>query len=312
MDYRSWFLLARDHAGTVRGALPLYLVPAPLRRRLVAVPFRDRGGPLWDDTEALDALLAGAAAVAVETRSVSLVLKTTHPLPPEVAARHALRRDDHWVHSSAELAGLDEERLWERIGSKTRNMVRQAQQHGLACRAITAESGAAARWHRLHVATQKRLGVPPFPLRFFDAMLRELAPSGGIEILETARGGAPCAATILLFHADTCIYGYSASTLEGQQLRANDLMLYTALRLVLARGLARFDLGSDSPAQKSLLFFKRKWGAQQSAIPVYSSGKAGALSDSSDPRYSLARVVLRRTPAPLLRAVGARLTRYFG
>jgi CelD/BcsL family acetyltransferase involved in cellulose biosynthesis len=312
LGYRSWLLAAREAGGAIRGVLPLYLVPAPFRRRLVAVPFRDRGGPLWDTPEALDALLARSGSLVRETGSVSLQMKSLHPLPAGAAERYGLMRRDYWVHSSAALAGLDADALWRRVGDKTRNMVRQAESQGLACRVVTGDDGAVARWHRLHVATQKRLGIPPFPARFFVAMLDALRGTGGIELMEVARDGVPCAGTILLLHRDTCIYGYSASTDDGQRARANDLMLHTAFKLAIARGLARFDLGSDSPVQESLLFFKRKWGAAQSVIPLYCSGKTGALPDSSDTRYALARAALRLMPAPLLAALGGRLTRYFG
>ena len=311
LGYRSSLLLARDSSGAPHGALPLYVVPSPWKRRLVAVPFRDRGGPLWDDDAAFDALLGRSKELARECGADAIVLKTHQPLPGS-SGRHGLARIDHWIHSVLDLGGIDDALLWKRIGGKTRNMIRQAESHGVELRRATMDANAAQRWHLLHLCTQKRLGVPPFPRRFFAQMLEALTATGGIELLEAVRAGEPCAATLLLLHRDTCIYGYSASTGAGQRMRANDLVLHGAIRLALKRGMRRFDLGSDSPLQQSLLLFKRKWGATQSTIPLYATGGAGGVSDSSAGRYAFARMILRRLPLGVLDALGNRVTRYFG
>lgn len=307
--YRGWLLSARATDGTIRGALPLYLVRGLAGRRLVAVPFRDRGGPLFDDAAVLDALLAHAHVLAREHRA-ALVLKSLMPLP-EVEGLKPFVRVDHWTNSRMMVSGFDRKALWERVGGKNRNMVRQAEQVGLQAVMATAEDDCAARWHGLHRETQHRLGIPAFPLAFFSAMLDALRPTGSIELLEVRKDGLPIAATLLLVHGDTCVYGYSASSPQGQRARANDLMLFEALAHAAQRGLAWFDFGSDSPAQESLLFFKRKWGAEQRRIPMYASGDA-AVSDSSDARYALARGVFRALPEPITSWIGARVVKRFG
>lgn len=312
LGYRSFLLLARNASGTPQGVLPLYLVDSPWRRRFVAVPFRDRGGPLWDSDEALECLIFHAKDLAREHRARSVVLKSLRPFPEATAQHQGLTRANYWIRSVMALGDLDEATLWKRVGAKNRNMIRQGRQHGLECRVSTGAPDAASRWHSLHLATQRRLGIPPFPRRFFESMLRELGPSGGVELLEVTRQEDLCAATLLLVHGDTCIYGYSASTEEGQRTRANDLMLFEAIKLALGKGLKHFDLGSDSPRQESLLFFKSKWGAIQAPIPIYTTGEDVAMSDSSQGRYALARTVLRRLPPALLDAVGRHLTRHLG
>ena len=309
LGYRSWLLMAKNDAGATCGILPLYLVSGLFGRRLVAVPFRDRGGPIFDTPDALAALLRYAGELARRERA-GILLKSLEPLPEEAVASGLARRD-HWVHSRMSITDLTRDALWERIGNKNRNMVRQAQARGLVAVCATREPGAAERWHALHVQTQHRLGVPPFPRRFFALMLEALAPSGSIELVEIRHSEGTCAATLLLFHRDTCIYGYSASSVEGQRLRANDLMLFEALALAAERKLTCFDFGSDSPSQESLLFFKSKWGAEQKVIPVYASQDV-AIADSSDRKYALARMMFRAMPPALLSWVGSRTVRLFG
>jgi lipid II:glycine glycyltransferase (peptidoglycan interpeptide bridge formation enzyme) len=290
--------------------LPLYLVPSPWQRRLVAVPFRDRGGPIWDDDDGLDALVQHAMALARE-HSAALVLKTLCPLPVRIRDT-GLTRIDHWVHSRLDVGDLDKEMLWERIGAKRRNMVRQAEKEGLRARLATVDKDAVHRWYALHLRTQQRLGVPPFPIRFFSTMLDTLRASGCIELIETCRGGNAYAAALLLWHGKTCIYGYTGSTAEGHSIRANDLLVYSAICCAIDRGMHSFDLGSDSPAQETLLFFKRTWGAVQRAIPSYWLGTRSPLRDSSAERYRIPRAVFQHLPLPILELFGRRLTRYLG
>lgn len=311
--YRSWYLLARrGAAGPAAGCLPLFRVASPMGCRLVAVPFRDRGGPLWDDAEALDALLAEACRLRERTGAGFLLLKSLQALPPGAVERHGLRERRYWVRSEVDLRGLTSEAVAKKVGPKSRNMVRQAERAGLAFEEADPPASAVRDWYRLHLATQKDLGLPPFPLKYFRNLLVGLEPSGGARLFLVRRGRDAVAGTIVLVRGRTAIYGYSASRIAAQALRPNDFMLFHAMARLIEGGFTTFDLGSDAPGQQGLLFFKRKWLARQEPVPYYTSGDADdAASDSSDPRYALLRKGFRRLPTAALRAMGG-MTKYFG
>lgn len=311
--YRSWLLIARnDSDGTIRGVLPLYRVQGLFGRRLVSVPFRDRGGLLWSTPEAFQALIAEARKVALEAGASSVTLKTITPYPQQLVESASLREHQHWIHSAVDLRDLTADALWQRIGDKNRNMVRQAQRGGLHCALLPREESSIRRWYELHVATQKRLGVPPFPLGFFTRLSAELEPHQ-TAIFGVSAGGQLVAATILLLHGKTAIYGYSASGAGGQQHRANDLMLHTVMLWLIEHDYHYFDMGSDSPRQESLLFFKRKWLGAQRPIPYYYWGvDTPPIVDSSDNIYRLARALFSRLPTPVLKIVGSKITGFFG
>jgi len=311
--YRSWLLVARDESnGTLCGGLPLYLVKSFFGRRLVSVPFRDRGGLLWNTSEAFQALMAEARKVALEANASSVTLKTITPYPQTLAESALLQEHRHWIHSAVDLRGLTADILWQRIGDKNRNMVRQAQRSGLTCALLPREASSIRRWYELHVATQKRLGVPPFPLSYFTHLSAELE-AHQMAIFGVSADEKLVAATILLLHGKTAIYGYSASGSGGQQRRTNDLMLHTVMLWLIQRDYRCFDMGSDSPRQESLLFFKRKWLSAQRPIPYYYWGVSTPPTvDSSDHAYRLARALFSRLPTPVLKIVGSKITRFFG
>jgi len=311
--YRSWLLMARhaQNAG-IAGVLPLYLVASPFSRRLVSVPFRDRGGPLWDTAEAFHALVARAREIAARAGAITVRLKTVHPYPSELVSASSLHDHFHWVHSVVDLRGVTADAFWRDIGDKNRNMIRQAERHGLAFESLVIDEPRVRQWHRLHLATQKRLGLPPFPAKFFRVMSAELAKLDAIAMFGVRRGEKLEAAAIVLVHGKTAIYGYSASSGEGQNHRANDLMMCNMMRWAIEKQYDRFDLGSDSPAQDSLLFFKRKWLAAQAPVPIYTTGAGDRpVVDSSDRKYAFARKAFALLPAGVLNA-GSFITRYFG
>ena len=312
--YRAWHLLAVEgETGRPVGCLPLFLVPAPFARRLVAVPFRDRGGPLWSREDALEALCAEAGRLASAEGARFTVLKSVRPFPEAVVRSRNLREFRHWIRSRADLRGMTPETLAERLGPKRRNMIRQAEKAGLTFAEVRPAAAGAETWYVLHLETQRRLGLPPFPPDFFRRMLRELGPAGGIRLFVARRGATPAAATLVLAHRRSAVYAYSSSRTSAQPLRPNDFLLYHLLRVLIREGFEEFDLGSDSPAQTGLLFFKRTWLAEQSTIPFYLSGAADpAVTDSSAPRYERVRGVFRRLPATFLQMVGTAATRYFG
>jgi hypothetical protein len=82
------------------------------------------------------------------------------------------------------------------------------------------------------------------------------------------------------------------------------------MQSAIVHGCGTFDMGSDAPSQTGLLFFKKRWFADQEPIPSYSLG-SGASPDSSSPRYGMARKIFQHLPRSVLRLTG-HATKYFG
>ncbi len=296
--YPSKSLAIRDSEGRIAAIAPLFEVKGFLGHRLVGVPFRDRGGVLATSPESEKAAYAAARKLALDSGASRLVLKACGSPGEEIACALGFSVSRYWVHSVMSLGQGD---LWRRIGKKNRNMVRQAQKSGL-----TAEWRVGAEdlegWYRLHRATQSRLGVPVFPRALFEAIMDEGLPWA--RLLMVAGPEGPVAGGVFFEFAGRYIYGYSASTRSGQEHRANDLMLFEALRRAEESGARWFDFGSDSPKQANLLAFKRKWGAETSLTTVFSiPASSEERSDSSSGLYSLARSLGRGLPAPLWAAL---------
>lgn len=313
--YRSHYLAAEGADGALRGVLPLFQAPSMLGKpRLVSVPFRDRGGVLFDDSQAFQALLNEAETLRARLRATHVALKTIAPYPEASSDGPALKRVDYWVHSQTDLGAMEPEKLLRKVGDKTRNMLRQAEQAGLRVEEIADPAPALASWLSVYRRSQHGLGLPAFPSRFFERMLSLLMPRGLAKLFAVrGAGGELAAAMIVLLEPSRAIYAYSASTQAGREARANDLMLFHLLNWSIERGLKWLDFGSDSPLQEGLLFFKRKWFAKQSPIPTYYLGEPPAAPvDSSVKRFDTARAIVRRMPRQFSQLCLTPMTRYLG
>lgn len=297
----------REPDGRIVAVVPLFEVKGLTARRLVGVPFRDRGGVLAANPAALRAALAGARKVARDIGASSVVLKSCSALDEEMARAEGFSVSRYWVHNVMPLQQGD---LWDRVGKKNRNMVRQAERNGLTFEWRRGSEHAEA-WHQLHRQTQSRLGVPVFPRALFEAILDEGREWARLLLVLGPKG--PVSGGIFFDFASRYIYGYSASTPQGQDMRANDLMLFEALRQAERSGARWFDFGSDSPKQESLLAFKKKWGAEATLTTVLSVPPSNEeRNDSSSGLYSLARAAGRFLPSPLWAVLTSPLVRKLG
>jgi len=314
LGYRSHLLVAEDAEGKIRGVLPLYQVPSLVAKgRLVAVPFRDRGGIVADDEEAFLALVEAARELKARLGLDLAEIKSVSHYPAGTVAHAGLKEAGHWVRSVVDLTGMTEQSLGKALGAKLR-IVKQAIRAELVFEDKTHTEGAVDIWYKIYLASQRSLGMPPFPRIFFAMMIERLGRAEAVNLFVVSRpDGMPIAATLVLHDRQAAIYAYSASLPSERHLRPNDFLLYRLYLWLIEGGRARFDFGADSPSQHSLLRFKRTWLAVQATIPFYYIGNGDPkATDSSEPRFDLARRIIRVVPEPIARAVLARLVRFFG
>jgi hypothetical protein len=313
--YRSYYIKAVDQSGVIRGIQPLFLVRIPLQKKLVSVPFRDRGGPIWEHRDALCAILKEVKVLASELGASYAEIKSLSPFPKDIVDQAGLVEEEYWVRSVVGIAFTSDE-LWKAIGPKTRNMVRQAERESLVFEEDVGFQDPASEFYAIFLDTQKKLGVPPFPKLFFSMMYDRLRRSDHIRLFFATKGGRPVAATILFLFGDMAVYAYSASLRDALAARVNDFMMWNILCWLIERGYRTFDLGSDSPLQDGLLFFKRKWLATQRPIPFYyyfpRDREPPRQVDSSLQVYAVYRRIFSMLPGPVFRSLGGYVTRYLG
>jgi CelD/BcsL family acetyltransferase involved in cellulose biosynthesis len=299
------FVLVADANGVIQAGLPVVEVKHPIRpRRWVALPFTDYCPPLLNVgqtesafTPALDAARRAAGIGRLEVHA-------------ELEGPGAFRMASAVTHTLA-LAAEPETVFRGFHRSRVQGAIKKAQQDGVLVRWAREKRELTEGFYRIHVETRRRLGVPVQPKRFFSLLWdRFIAPGFGFVLLADA-GSTPIAGAVFLAWKSTVTYKYGASLREFARLRANNLLLWEAIRWACEQGCARFDFGKTDLENMGLRAFKEGWGAR--AEPLNYSVLADSAPRESKWFPAVERplgAVLRHSPLWVTRTLGEFLYRY--
>ena len=299
--HQSFYWLARDSEGNVRGVLPI----VRLRSRLfgdfgISLPFFNYGGALADNGAIGVQLLEHAAQAARSHGMRHLEIRTTQALGGWPA------RTDK-VSMILELpAGSDE--FAAGLGSKLRSQINRARQ----------EQAEVCRGHRellddfydVFARNMRDLGTPVYGKSFFAAVLDNLPTQSHLIVLRL--GGRPVAAAFLVGDRDLMEIPWASTLRSANALNMNMLLYWEVLNFSIARGYRFFDFGRSS-RESGTFRFKKQWGAQplqhywQYWLP--GGGELPALKPDS-PKFRLLVACWRRLPVFVSRLIGPRIVRY--
>ncbi len=209
------------------------------------------------------------------------------------------------------LAGTEEAQLLALRDSTKRN-IKKAAKEGVTVARLDTE-GAVAEFYRLNCLTRKEHGLPPQPPRFFRGLFEHVISKGLGFVFLAYHHGVAVAANVYLHYRDTAIYKYGASDKAFQHLRANNLVMWEAIRWYRQNGYASLCFGRTEPENQGLLQFKSGWGAAERQIRYYRYDvKANAFVRGKAHGPALYNRVFRAMPVSLSRVSGEMLYRHMG
>ncbi len=285
-------------------AIPLMEVNSILTgKRGVSIPFTDYCDPVAPNENCFSGMLQEILQYGREAGWKYLELRggagyLNGALPHRTYLRHVLK-----IHAG-------EKEQFSRIKSSTRRNIRTAQSSATRVAVSDLESDL-REYYRLHCLTRKRHGVPPQPWGFFRAIHRNVISKGkGFTVLARLEGHT-IAGAVYLHSGKKGIYKFGASDLQYQHLRANNLVMWEAIRWFSKNGVEELCFGRTEPENTGLLRFKAGWGAEESEISYYRydlpSGSATTHPDAATPERFFHHV-----PVPVSRIFGSLLYKHIG
>jgi len=292
-----YFVTAR--AGGFGGMLPVMEVSSRWTgRRGVSLPFTDGCDPL--SAPGCDARpLVEAAVQHAGERAWRYVEFRGRGGIPEVAPAGV-----RYLTHQLELA-KDEDFLWAGVDGAARRSVHKARDSGVVISTGRDET-AMKQFFRLHCLTRKRHGAPPQPYAFFSNIRRHLMEPGLATVFLASHRGKAVAAAVFMHFGSRAIFKFGASDLASQHLRANNLLMWEAIRRMAADGMRDLHMGRSETDNPGLRRFKLAWGTTENEFIYhrYSPGE-GKFVAGQNPQQGWHHAVFRRIPLPVSRLIGS-------
>jgi hypothetical protein len=299
----AYFTLSRE--GALAGCLPLVEVNSLLTgRRGVCLSFADYCGSLVQGPADFQLLFDGILELGKTSGWRYVEFRGEEFLAAEPAAKS-------YAHHLLQLSG-DEELMHSRLRENTARNIRKAVKEGVTVEICRSLQGV-RDFYRLHCLTRRRHGLPPQPGRFFDK-LHEHVISRGLGFTALARHGQTAVAGLICLHfGSNAQYKYGASDVAYQHLRANNLVMWEAMKRCAGEGFRSFSLGRTDLDNEGLLAFKNGWGGDRAVLNYhrYEFASNGFVCDRVR-NIEIYQNVLRKLPVGLLKMLGSLAYRHIG
>lgn len=205
----------------------------------------------------------------------------------------------------------NEQELLSRFRSSTKRNINKAVKEGVII-AICNSFKSIKEFYRLNCITRKHHGLPPQPFYFFKKIYEHIiSKKKGFVVLASFQQKVISGAVYLHF-GNKAIYKYGASDRRYQHMRANNLVMWEAIKWFGQNGFKEFSFGRTEPENEGLLQFKRGWVAKEETINYYKFDlpKNAFIKDSSKIRSSYS--FFQKLPMPLLKLAGWLFYRHVG
>jgi CelD/BcsL family acetyltransferase involved in cellulose biosynthesis len=278
-------------------------------QRLVSSPFSDHCEPLiGSPAEYIQILahvcehLASRRCQWVEVRPLSTVEAQ------ELAALDLAPSQSYYLHQLS-LDPSAEELFRGLHKNCVQRKVRRAEKEGLDYR-----RGRSAPllhdFYQLLIQTRRRHCLPPQPLHWFRHLIAAFGERLTIRV--ASKDDRPVAALLTLSFNRTITYKYGCSADGLSRLGGTPFLFWKTIREAKESGMTQLDLGLSEVDNVGLITFKDRLGAQAIPITRFCSSRWRTRRALGGGIRRLAGRILRRMPAPVLRAAGQILYRHFG
>ncbi len=295
--YRPNYLIETEH-NKFQTLIPLMEVKSLLTgKRAASLPFTDVCSAHFSEpaysVEALHLLRETGAQRGwkyVEFRDAESVLRKPS------GGKYYLHQLD--LSSSAE-------KLFAAFRNNMRRNIRKAEKLDLAI-----DSGDSVemveQYFKMHCLTRKKHGVPPQSIAFFRNIHTHIIKPGLGFVTIAYHKNEPVAGAVFFHFADRAIYKFAASNPAFSHLKANNLLIWQAIRQLQNLDMKSLNFGRTDVSNKGLRHFKLGWGAEESVIGYYrenllSKPQAATTKQSGENVFTK---IFRGLPIPALKVVG--------
>lgn len=262
-DYYFKAMVIEGRTGPVAG-VPYAVINEFGSQRRISLPFSDFCGVLSQNPS--DATALTEEMISTDT---PWTLKTLTGTLPRVAQAPSKTVAYKW-HGIA--IDKDPACMLAERGKSVRRAVRRAERDGVSV--VQADSKEQLRaWFLVHLRLRKlKHGVLVQPYEFFERLWDTFIEPGNGFLLLAMYEGEIIAGEIDIVWQDVLYSKFAASLPEHAGLRANHLLVWTAIEEARRRNCVMYDMGRTRATQEGLVYFKRSLGAEEEDLVAVTYG----------------------------------------
>jgi hypothetical protein len=304
-NYTPVYLCAREQ-NKFASLLPVMEVDSFLTgKRGVCLPFTDACEPIAQTAQEFQKLFDQAVALGRKRKWKYLEIRggekyLSAEKPSQLFFGHILD------------LSCGRQQLFSNLRDSTRRNIKKAQNEKVEVN-ISNSLTAVKEFYQLNAMTRKEHGLPPQPYKFFQH-LHDKVISRNMGFIATASlRDRAIAANVYLNFGEEVIYKYGASDKAWQHLRANNLVMWEAIKWSCDRGFQRLCFGRTEPEHKGLMQFKAGWGAKAYQIYYYRYDlQKNVFTTNPSDINPLFKKIFSKLPIPVLGMLGRMLYRHMG
>ena len=205
-----------------------------------------------------------------------------------------------------------EEEILVNCRESTKRNKKKAAKEGVEIK-IDRSSEAVKEFYRLNCKTRKEHGLPTQPFHFFEKIGDHVISKNLGMVILASFNQENIAGAVFFHFGEKAVFKYGASDKKFQHLRANNLVMWEAIKWYSQKGYKNLCLGRTEPENRGLIQFKSGWGTAEQQINYY---KYDFNSASFVKGYSKVKGIhnwiFRNIPISISNKIGAFLYKHVG
>lgn len=304
--YRSLYFVYRT-PHKIGALVPLMILDNHLTgKKAVCLPFSDYCAPLLLNDNTVFEDLFKKILVYLKFQNInSLEIRGCTNLFKNIDSSSCF-----YVHK-LKLNKSDEE-LFAGFKGATRRNIKKAVREGIAVKVEnTMES--VNGFYNINRITRRDHGLPPQPRLFFDNIFSEFISKKKGFVISAFYKDEIIASKIFLHFGNKAIFKFGASIKVYQHLRANNIIIWEAIKLYNKLGYKELSLGKTELENTGLRRFKLGWGASEEVDNIYRySLKNNKFINSKSYTVGFHNHLFKKMPLIFLELISEILYKYMG
>lgn len=274
-------------------------------KRGVSLPFSDYCEPIVSEKGYVQEILDYLIQYGKEAGWKSIEIRDSNNFPKETPFA------SHYHGHTLELS-KDFEQILSNFRDSTKRNIKKAIKEGVKVN-ISNSLESIRKFYNLNCLTRRKHGLPPQPYYFFKKVYEHII-SKYHGFIALASYKQDIIAGAMYFHfGNKAIYKYGASDAKYQQLRANNLVMWEAIKWFSQNGCNSLFFGRTEPGNEGLRRYKKGWGTKEWVIKYYDYDLLrGTFLNKSPQLTDIPKKIFTKLPLFMLRTVGSILYKYIG